>query len=254
MLSMIKGAIFLSKSAAVKAFIVKNGALIVGKLGVEGTITAAATTAAITGTAIGIASIPKNTKDGFNKMIKGMGNSSAADFFEGLTQVSAGYASVTGFIDDFYEYVDSLHITSEVKIEIKNSVKDMSSLLKCEIEKKSIELLREFENSLRERGLANTEYISKINAIYQAHTDDMYDDYDIVLGRGGRIYADICDLNKKYGLKEDDEYDHFLVYCISGWILDHVRTLNCLLGVSQEKLAHDITENILNYLRAIGKA
>lgn len=236
---MVKGAIFLSKSAAVKTFIVKNGALIVGKLGVDGTITAAATTAAITGTAISIASIPKNTKEGFNKMIKGMGNRSAADFFEGLTQVSAAYSSVTGFIDDFNEYVDSLNVTTEVKIEIKKSVEDMSSLLKCEIEKKSIELLREFENSLKDKGLTNTEYISKINAIYKIHTDDMYDDYDVVLGRGGRIYADICELNKTFRLKDGDEYDHYLVYCIAGWILDHVRTLDCLLGVSQKKLAHD---------------
>ncbi len=254
LLSMVKGAIFLSKSAAVIAFIVKNGALIIGKLGVDGTITAAATTAAITGTAIGIASIPKNTKEGFNKMIKGMGSRSAADFFEGLAQVSAAYTTVTGFIGDFFDYVDSLDVTNDVKIEIKNSVEDMSSLLKCEIEKRSIELLREFETILRDRGLSNTEYISKINSIYEIHTDDIYDDYDIVLGRGGRIYADICELNKKHGLRDGNEYDHYLVYCIAGWILDHIRTLDCLLGISQKKLAHDITDNILYYLHSIGKA
>lgn len=254
LLSMVKGAIFLSKSAAVKTFIVKNGAIIVGKLGVEGTITAAATTAAITGTAIGIASIPKETKEGFNKIIKGIGNHSAADFFEGLAQVASAYSSVPGFVNEFSEYVDSLDTTQDVKIDIKGSIQEMSSLLKYEIEKKSIELLREFENALIDKGLSKSDYLNIIDTIYHVHTDDMYDDYDVVLGRCGRIYADICEINLKYELIDGKSYDHYLVYCIAGWVLGHVRNLNCLIGISQKKLAHDITDNILNYLRAIGKA
>ena len=87
-LSMVKGALFLSKSAAVKTMLMKHGAYIVGKLGVDGTLAAAATASVVTGAALSIASIPQNTKDGFNKIISGLENQSAADFFEGLFKIS----------------------------------------------------------------------------------------------------------------------------------------------------------------------
>ena len=81
-LSMVKGALFLSKSAAVKTMLMKHGAYIVGKLGVDGTLAAAATASVVTGAALSIASIPQNTKDGFNKIISGLENQSAADFLK----------------------------------------------------------------------------------------------------------------------------------------------------------------------------
>lgn len=253
LLSMIKGAIFLSKTTAIKALAVKHGAYIVGKLGIDGTIAVAATASTVTGTAIAIASIPQNTKVGFNKIIDGVANRSAADFFDGLCKVSSAYSTVTGFLGDFNNYVDSFDTTTETKIEIKNTVKEMRSLLVSEIEKKSVELLKEFEEALKQKQLTKDQYLSEIDNIYRKHTENLLDDYDLILGRGGRIYADICSINKKYCLTDTSIYDHYLVYCIAGWILEHVRNLDCLVGISQRKLAHDITDNILYYLKTIGR-
>ena len=213
-LSMVKGALFLSKSAAVKTMLMKHGAYIVGKLGVDGTLAAAATASVVTGAALSIASIPQNTKDGFNKIISGLENQSAADFFEGLFKISQAYSTV---------------------------------------EKKSIEMLKEFEDSLSKKRILKETYLSELDKIYHMHTDTIVNDYYLILGRGGRIYADICSLNIKYNLSDGSVYDHYLVYCIAGWILEHVRNIDCLIGVSQKQLAHDITDNILDYLRYTGK-
>lgn len=253
LLSMIKGAIFLSKTTAIKTLAVKHGAYIVGKLGIDGTLAAAATASTIAGTAIAIASIPQNTKVGFDKIITGLANRSAANFFDGLYKVSTAYSTTTSFLNDFNSYVDSFNTTSETKIEIKNTVNEMRSLLVSEIEKKSAVLLKEFEDSLKQKKLTKDQYISEIDNIYRKHTENLFDDYNLILGRGGRIYADICSVNKKYCLTDTSIYDHYLVYCIAGWILEHIKNLDCLVGVSQRKLAHDITDNILYYLKTIGR-
>ena len=41
------------------------------------------------------------------------------------------------------------------------------------------------------------------------HTDTIVNDYYLILGRGGRIYADICSLNIKYNLSDGSVYDHY---------------------------------------------
>lgn len=253
-LSMIKGAVFLSKSAAVKTMLVKHGAYIVGKLGVEGTLAAAATTTAVTGAVLTIASIPQNSKDGFNKIISGLENRSAADFFDGLFRISQVYSTVSEFQSDFFDYIDSFNVSQDVKVELKDIVDDMQSLLLYEIEKKTVEMLKEFENALAKKGISKETYLSELDKIYHTHTDTLVDDYYLILGRGGRIYADICSINMRYNLSDGKVYDHYLVYCIAGWILEHVRSIDCLVGVSQRQLAHDITDNILDYLRLTGKS
>ncbi|NPE11231.1 MULTISPECIES: hypothetical protein [Bacteroidales] len=252
-LSMVKGALFLSKSAAVKTMLMKHGAYIVGKLGVDGTLAAAATASVVTGAALSIASIPQNTKDGFNKIISGLENQSAADFFEGLFKISQAYSTVSEFQSDFFKYVDTFDISPDVKVELKEIAEDMKSLFVYEIEKKSIEMLKEFEDSLSKKRILKETYLSELDKIYHMHTDTIVNDYYLILGRGGRIYADICSLNIKYNLSDGSVYDHYLVYCIAGWILEHVRNIDCLIGVSQKQLAHDITDNILDYLRYTGK-
>ena len=182
-----------------------------------------------------------------------MENRSAADFFDGLFRISQAYTTVSDFQTDFYSYIDSLDVSQDVKIELKGITDDMKSLLIYEIEKKSVEMLKEFENTLAEKRISKSIYLSELEKIYHKHTDTIFNDYYLILGRGGRIYADICSLNKKYGLSDGTVYGHYLVYCIAGWILEHVRGIDCLVGVSQRQLAHDITDNILDYLRLTGR-
>lgn len=252
-LSMIKGAMFLSKTAAFKTLAIKHGAYIVGKLGVDGTIAVAAGASALTGAAITIASIPKDTIDGFDKIINGLKTRSASVFFDGLRKVSSSYSAVNDFLGDFNDYLYSQRVEPD-KDNINRIIIEMKPLLSCEIEKRTSSLLKEFEDLLKKNGLSNEQYISEINNVYFKHTDNLCDDYDLILGRGGRIYADICAINKKYKLTDGSIYDHYLVYCIAGWILEHIKNLDCLVGISQKKLAHDITDNILYYLKTIGKS
>lgn len=77
----------------------------------------------------------------------------------------------------------------------------------------------------------------------------MPNDYIEVLGRGGRIYADISELNQSVEIGEYNVYDHYLVYCIAGWLIDNTNQ-PCLKNVSQKKLAKDITDQIFSYLEA----
>lgn len=182
-----------------------------------------------------------------------MENQSAADFFEGLFKISQAYSTVSEFQSDFFKYVDTFDISPDVKVELKEIAEDMKSLFVYEIEKKSIEMLKEFEDSLSKKRILKETYLSELDKIYHMHTDTIVNDYYLILGRGGRIYADICSLNIKYNLSDGSVYDHYLVYCIAGWILEHVRNIDCLIGVSQKQLAHDITDNILDYLRYTGK-
>ncbi|WP_289188738.1 hypothetical protein, partial [Xylanibacter rodentium] len=183
-LSMVKGALFLSKSAAVKTMLMKHGAYIVGKLGVDGTLAAAATASVVTGAALSIASIPQNTKDGFNKIISGLENQSAADFFEGLFKISQAYSTVSEFQSDFFKYVDTFDISPDVKVELKEIAEDMKSLFVYEIEKKSIEMLKEFEDSLSKKRILKETYLSELDKIYHMHTDTIVNDYYLILGRG----------------------------------------------------------------------
>ena len=252
-LSMIRGALFLSKTAAIKTVLIKHGAYFVGKLGVDGTLALAATATAATGTVLTIASIPQNTKDGFNKVISGLENQSAGELFEGLFKISQAYSTVSDFQADFNNYVDSFNVSKEAKFEIKNIVDEMQPLLLYEIEKKAIDMVKEFENLLAKTRISKSTYLSELDKIYHKHTDSIEDNYFLILGRCGRIYADICSLNKELKLSDGTVYDHHLVYCIAGWVLEHIRDKNCLVGVSQRQLAQDITDNILDYLRLTGK-
>lgn len=252
-LTIVKGAIALSKSAAVKVFVAKNGAAIVGKLGIDGAIAAGATAAGVTGVAVGIAALPEATKKGFSQIIKGIREHKASDFFDGVYKISTTYASASGFADDFSEYVESLDIPREDKISINVTVKEMTQVLVDKIEGKTYKALQQFENKLSSQRITEKTYQATIEKIYKYHTQDIYDDYSIVLGRAGRIYADISNYNREHHLVPENTYDHYLVYCISGWILNNLTKLNCLIGVSQSNLAHDITDNIFNYLRSIGK-
>lgn len=251
--SIIKGAIALSKYSAVKVFIVKNGAAIVGKLGIDGAIAAGATVAGVTGVAVSIAAIPESTKKGFAQIVKGIKNHKSSEFFDGIYKISRAYSNAAGFVEDFTEYVEALDIPCEEKISINVTVKEMTQVLIDHIEGKAYEKLSCFESKLIDEGLTEKLYHSKIEEIYRMHTEDIYNDYSIVLGRAGRIYADISSYNREHHLVPDNTYDHYLVYCMSGWLLNNLKHLTCLRDVSQTQLAHDITDNIFCYLRSIGK-
>lgn len=245
----MKGAIFLSKSAAVKAAIVKCGSYMLATKGLVATVSVGMKVATVAGYFVVIKSIPTNSVKGFTQIINGMSEGSMADFMDGIYHLSKVYSSASSLINDFCEFVDAGNCDPEIKVSLKKSIKGVEGILKNEIEHKGYQLLKEAENHLKNYGYTGESYSRRINTIYYKHTYDMPNDYIEILGRGGRIYSDISDFNQSLGIGEYHVYDHYLTYCIAGWLIDNTNQA-CLANVSQEKLAKDITDQILSYLKA----
>ena len=244
-----KGALFLAKSAAVKGAVMKYGAYILATKSAAEIATAGLTIATAAGYFVAIKSIPERSVKGFTQVINGMSNGSAADFMDGLYQLSKAYSSVNSLLSDFADFVDASNCQPEVKMSLKKSRSGMRAILENEIEKKSYALLKEIEEHLRNHGMTSSEYSERIKTIYIKHTFDLQDNYSELLGRGGRVYSEISSLNKSLSICDNNNYDHYLVYCIAGWMKDNLR-FSCLAGKSQKQVAGDITDQIFSYLRA----
>lgn len=245
----IKGAIFLSKSIAVKGTLVKFGAYMLTTKGVAATASAGLAVATAAGYFVAIKSIPENSIKGFTQIVNGLSKGSTAEFMDGLYKLSKVYRTSGSLISDFYEFVDASECDINVKISLKKSMKGLKSLVMDTIENKSYALLEEIEDYLESNGMSTEEYSEQIEAIYDRHTYDLYDNYKELLGRGGRIYSDIRLLNNSLSIGVYEEYDHYLVYCIAGWMIDNLN-LECLMYKSQRELAKDITDQIFEYLSA----
>lgn len=244
-----KGAIFLAKSSAVKVFVAKWGAYLYGHYGLSTTVSLAIKASAIAGTTLLVTSTIDRAKKGYCLILNGLLNRSYSQFCDGVYQLSKAGKSTYSIINEFIDFVDTMNLDSDVKISLKKSIGSLKGIIDDQIEKKGVSLIKEAEDLLRKSSYPNNLYIEKLNAIYYDNTYDLKDNYIELLGRAGRIYSDICNLNILSGLreKESDKYDHYLVYCIAGWMKDHL-TLNCLARKSQKEIANDITNQILNYL------
>jgi hypothetical protein len=255
-LSVVKGAIILSKSSVVKTGIagaIKLFNYLIATKGVVETAAACVTIAGVVGAAHTIASIPIEAIEGFKKISDGVNNGSPSDFMDGVYKLSQVYGSIDDCISDLNELLESDDIQPEVKISIEKSVNDMTNLLQNEIEHKAYTLLKEVEEHLKNRGKSPLDYSDRIKTIYIKHTFDLKDDYNELLGRCGRIYADISSYNQSLSIGDFYTYDHYLAYCIAGWVLDNLR-FTCLKGKTQKNLAGDITNQIFAYLKATGLA
>lgn len=256
-LTCIKGALFLSKSAALKGALVKLGSYAIAHAGTA-SITTTAVSLASTGlmacTAAGyyvtVKNMSKRAMEGCQSVIEGLTQGDFTQFCDGLYQLGRAGMSATSVISTLNEFIEGMDTTPEIQISLKKSIKSLKYQVYDTIEQKSLPLMREVERTLKSNGFSEENYIKEINTIYFTHTHDLSDDYTELLGRGGRIYSDICNLNKNCGIRIGDEYDHYLAYCIGGWFIDHKNNLSCLNGKTQSMVARDITDNIFAYLRA----
>lgn len=185
--------------------------------------------------------------------MNGIINESFYDFTAGLAKLTSAYSTSTSMLSDLYDFIDFQEWDETSKVSVKKTVDDMKSLIKAEIEKKTYQLLREFEDFLRSRQFSVDEYQYQINHIYSSNVFDIDNDIDLLLGACGRIYSEISSLNQSIGCGDKDIYDHYLAYCIAGWIIDNVR-FSCILGKTQKQLAGEITDQIFEYLRNTGNA
>lgn len=250
-LTVVKGALVLVKTIPVKSCVIHFFTSLLAKKGVLDTIGIIATIAGPVGVGYSIVSIPKKAKKGIQKLSEGINNGSPSDILDGVSNLAQVYGSFDDFVSDFNELLESDAIQPEVKLSIEKSVNDMKKLLQNEIENKAVTLLKEVEEHLKNRGKSPLDYSKRIKTIYMKHTFDLKDDYNELLGRCGRIYADISSYNQSLSIGDFYTYDHYLAYCIAGWVLDNL-SFTCINGKTQKNLAGDITNQIFAYLKATG--
>ena len=250
---MCKGALFLAKSAAVKTALAKYGAYMVTTYGIGATVATAATVSTAAGVFVVAKSIPQNASDGFILIVRSFKDGSPTDFCEGLYKAAKAYTKAATFMDDFDSFVDGFQGEPEIKVSLKRTMNDLESMVKNQIEGETFSLMRDVENLLRSRGISVNDFQNEIQKVYMKHTLDLNlsNSYFEILGRCGRIYSDLSALNQKYGVSTNiGEYDHYLAYCIAGWMKDNKTNLSSIRNKSQKELAHDITNQILDYLHA----
>jgi len=70
-----------------------------------------------------------------------------------------------------------------------------------------------------------------------------------IYGQCGKVYDEIFNLNIDYALwKNQNEFDHTLVYLIAGWVKDNVKNDN-LTHLSQKQVAEGVTKQILSLIQ-----
>lgn len=248
----LKGGLFLAKSSGFKIFIAKALSPLIGKIGVAETIKAGVTVAAITGVGLTIYKFPKKVREGFNLLIKGMAEGKSSDFFYGLLQLSGSFNTANELIEGFKEYVDVLDFSYDAKVSIKKSIEECKSLITAEIEHQVYLVCQDVEKILINHGETVQTYEEKINRIYENQLDTQFNSLKNLLGICGCIYEEISLFNEKLGIKPINEYDHYLVYCIAGYVKEHFE-LDCIKTYSQQQLADAITNQIFDYLHASGR-
>lgn len=250
LLTAAKGALFLTKAGATKALLIKMGTLVAG----GASVTTVASTGLLACTAAGyyvtVRNMTKRTVEGYKQVTDGIAKGSFSDFTDGLYQLSRAGMTASGIIHDFDNFVDGMDAPSDVKYSLKKTMKAMEYQVLDTVENKSYKLISEVETLLHSKGYSEEKYVEELKTIYYKHTYDLTDNYQELLGRGGRIYSDICDLNNRCGLRSNNEYDHYLAYCIGGWFMENKPMFCCLQRKNQRAVANDITEQIFDYLNA----
>lgn len=248
-----KGALFLSKSAAAKALLVKASSLIAGGASIASVVSSGLVVCTVAGYCVTVKNMSQKTADGYIKITNGIANGSFSDFVDGLYQLGRAGMSVSSIVNGFCDFVNGMEAPQEVKISLKSTMKSLEYQVYDTVENKTYKLLKEVETSLKGRGYTEDKYISDVRTIYFNHTYDLHDNYEELKGRAGRIYSDMCELNDKCGIGTNGEFDHYLVFCIAGWFIDNKPNMYCLQGKSQKQVANDITEQILDYLKSYDK-
>lgn len=102
-----------------------------------------------------------------------------------------------------------------------------------------------FENILEK----HSSYDKKVLAIKNNYFRFICPSYVYLLITCGKYYDEMMHYNVKMGKWNDlNSYDHKMIFLLAGWLKEN-RNYDCINGISKEKLANDITEYILSYIR-----
>lgn len=246
---MVKGVIFIAKSAALKAAVVKYGGYLLTTKGIAATVATASTVAGVAGIVAIADDTAKHTVTGFEKMRDGILEESPSKFFDGLTHLHRAYKSATDLLEDFSNYLNDSIPDVNTRNVVKEGINEFKSFVVDEIEHNCVALIAEVEYYLKRSNISYDNYKTEIEHIYRQHLCcKPINDYKYLLGQAGKVYDDIVHYNMRFGINGNNtEFDHFLVYCIAGWIKDNMQSF-LVINKSQKELAGDITDNIINYL------
>ncbi len=243
----IKGVIFAAKTGAIKAAVVKYGAYLISSKGVAATVAIATKAATVAGVVAVVSDATQNTRRGFEKMKDGFLEESPSKVMDGLLHLHKAYTSATDLIDDFTQYIlTDVHDVSEKEL-LLQSAKELKSYAIDAVKNNSIDIIHNLELFAKELKCDPKQV--EIAKIYKLHMiDKPISDYKHLLGRAGKIYNEIVHYNMLSDPQNtNNEFDHYLVYCIAGWIKENKPLYVC--GKSQKEIAADITDNIFKYLK-----
>lgn len=255
---LVKGGIAIAKSAALKAALAKGVAWIAGKSIADGVVIAGGAVATI-----GAGSLVVDKCNSIEKAVvqmdKGIADGDPVTFgIGGLNALRAVFSIEDCIFDiqdiapyycgsDIIDQLDQSKITENVKV---RAIQFAKSKIADEI---GDYIIRQRSQKMTPQKVGDDPaYREKVQMFYEfgfPHKDG----YEEIIDSAGIIYNNIVQLNYKLGLWKDiNEYDHFLVYCMAGWIKENLDNAN-VRRTSQEEIAEDITNRIFAYLRNTGK-
>ena len=249
LLLIAKGVAVLWKTHAAHAALMKAGAYLLTTKGVVAT----ASTTALVATAAGVYSVANSALEyavsGFSKIKEGLNESEPSKILDGIFELRRAYNSAEDLLSDFDSFIDQTESNYSVRTAYKEGIKEFKSYIQAEIEDNCVILLSEVENFLKCRNTTLQEYEDEINSIYHSYMDGCSrESYSYLLGQAGKVYDKIVRYNLYLGLWPDYyRYDHYLAYCIAGWIKDNLWN-NTADNKTQKEVAADITNNIFKYI------
>lgn len=249
LLLIAKGVAVLWKTHAAHAAIMKAGAYLLTTKGVVATASIATTTAATVGALSVANSAIEHTVSGFSKLKEGLKDNSPSKVIEGIFELRKAYNTTEDLLSDFESYINQTENDFSVREAYKQGIKEFKSYIQAEIEDTCVLLLSEVEDFLKRRDTTLQEYNNEISLIYHSNLDGCSkESYSYLLGQAGKVYDEIVRYNLYLGLWSDYyHYDHYLAYCIAGWIKDNLWNKTADLK-TQKEVAADITNNIFKYI------
>lgn len=171
------------------------------------------------------------------------------------------YADLTDSLnaDNTKDLVHLLDHSSFLEQYIRNIPgKALSNQLEALLQRRSQELVSDakkyvggycFENVL-EKDIPYDKAVAEIKNNYFRY---ICPNYTYLLNTCGKYYDEMMHYNVKKGRWNSlSLYDHKMVYMLAGWLKDN-RDYDCLTGISKERLAHEITDHIITYIRNMNK-
>lgn len=243
-----KGVLFLWKAHGTHLALMKGGAYLYSTYGL-GTTIAGAKTVAICAGCVGVASTTVgNSVEGFELLRDGIIENNPSKTLKGFWNFKKAYTSIASLINGFSFFLDNSNVEPDLTDYLINGANEIASYLKDKTEEQAIELIAVMEDILKERVSSKTDYDKHINYLYAMSFCDTSLCYKELLGCAGKCYDSIRRYNTSLKIGPDyNLFDHFLIYCIAGWMKEHVSNTT-VKTISQKEIARDITDNILIYL------